>query len=153
MRRRLPADGSPMQGQLYQCQRCGEVETGSGKDQGFELPHSGGVRGRLDGMGTVLNLVAVIVALVGLAAALAHDGYLALLASAARRRAGGSTVAVYVRSRWPIAGVTTAIAVFALLLTGAGAFADVLAVLAGAGSGVVASQALQKTRERYRTGG
>ena len=103
-------------------------------------------------MGTVLHLVAVI-ALVGLVAAVAHDGYLALLASAARKRAGGGPVAQYVRSRWPIAGVTTAVALLALLLTSGGAFADVLAVLAGAGSGAVASQALQSTRQRYRTGG
>jgi len=101
----------------------------------------------------MLNVVAVIVALVGLVAALAHDGYLALLGSAARKRAGGEPVAQYVRSRWPVAGVTTGVALLALLLTSGGAFADVLAVLAGAGSGVVASQALQRTRQRYRTGG
>ncbi|HEY3258901.1 MAG TPA: hypothetical protein VGJ95_01305 [Pseudonocardiaceae bacterium] len=104
-------------------------------------------------MGAVLNLVAVLVALIGLVAAVAHDGYLALLYSAARKRAGGGPVAQYVRSRWPVAGVTTAVALVALVLTSGGAFADVLAVLAGAGSGVVASQALQSTRERYRTGG
>lgn len=101
----------------------------------------------------VLNLIAVIIALAGLIAALAHDGYLALLQSAARKRAGGGPVADYVRSRWPIAGATTAVALLALLLTSGGAFADVLAVLAGAGSGLVANQALQSTRQRYRTGG
>lgn len=111
------------------------------------------VHGRLNAMGTVLHLVAVIVALVGLVAAVAHDGYLALLASAARKRAGGEPVAQYVRGRWVVAGVTTAVALLGLLLTGGGAFADVLAVLAGAGSGVVASQALTSTRQRYRTGG
>ena|SRR5215216_4269650 len=104
-------------------------------------------------MGSVLHLVAVIVALVGLVAVLAHDGYLALLASAARKRAGGEPVARYVRSRYAIAGASTAVALLALLLTGGGAFADVLAVLAGAGSGVVATKALQDTRQRYRTGG
>jgi hypothetical protein len=101
----------------------------------------------------MLNLLAVLVAVLGLMAALAHDGYLALLASAARKRAGGGPVAEYVRSRWMIAGVTTAVAVFALLLTNGGAFADVLALLAGAGSGAVATQALQNTRQRFRTGG
>jgi len=102
---------------------------------------------------SVLHLVAVIVALVGLGAALAYDGYLALLGSAARKRAGGEPVARYVRGRWPVAGATTAVALLALLLTSGGGFADVLAVLAGAGSGVVATQALQGTRQRYRTGG
>jgi hypothetical protein len=101
----------------------------------------------------VLNLLAVLVALIGLVAAVAHDGYLALLLSAARKRAGGSPVAQYVRSRFPIAGVTTAVGLIALLLTSGGAFADVLAILAGGGSGVVAFQALQSTRQRYRTGG
>ena len=103
--------------------------------------------------GMLLHLLAVVVALLGLVAAVAHDGYLALLASAARKRAGGSPVAQYVRGRWPIAGVTTAVALLALLLTSGGAGADVLAILAGAGSGVVANRALQSTRQRYRTGG
>ncbi len=101
-------------------------------------------------MGAVLHLVAVIIALVGLAAALANDAYLALLGSAARKRAGGEPVAHYVRSRWPVAGVTTGVALIALLLTGGGAFADVLAIIAGVGSGAVAGQALQNSRQRYR---
>ena len=101
----------------------------------------------------MLHLLAVVVALIGLVAAVAHDGYLALLVSAARKRAGGGPVAQYVRSRWPIAGATTALALLALLLTNGGGFADVLALLAGGGSAVVATQALQGTRQRYRTGG
>lgn len=104
-------------------------------------------------MGAVLNVIAVVVALAGLVAAVAHDGYLALLQSAARKRAGGGPVAQYVRGRLPIAGVTTAVALLGLLLTSGGAFADVLALIAGVGSGVVATQALQSTRQRYRTGG
>lgn len=104
-------------------------------------------------MGSVLHLIALIVTLVGLVAAVAYDGYLALLGSAARKRAGGGPIATYVRSRLPIAGATTVVALIALLLTGGGAFADVLAILAGAGSGVVANRALQSTRQRYRTGG
>jgi len=104
-------------------------------------------------MGSVINLIALIVVLAGLAAVLVHDGYLALLASAARKRAGGEPVARYVRSRWRVAGVTTAAALVALLLTSGGGFADVLAILAGGGSGLVASRALQSTRQRYRTGG
>jgi hypothetical protein len=104
-------------------------------------------------MGTVLDLVAVVVALLGLLAALAHDGYLALLGSAARKRAGGSPIAQYVRSRYAVAGVTTAVALLALLLTRGGGFSDVLAIIAGGGSGLVAYQALQSTRQRYRSGG
>lgn len=97
--------------------------------------------------------MAFVVALVGLLAALAHDGYLALLGSAARKRAGGSPIAQYVRSRYPIAGVTTGVALVALLLTSGGGFADVLAIIAGGGSGLIAYQALQSTRQRYRRGG
>lgn len=103
-------------------------------------------------MGTVIHLLAVIVALIGLVAAVAHDGYLAMLASAARKRAGGGPVAQYVRSRWPIAGATTGVALLAMLMTSGNAFLDVLAIAAGAGSAVVSNQALQSTRQRYRTG-
>lgn len=125
----------------------------SGKVQGRGRPTAAGFRGRLGAMGMVLHLLAVVVALAGLVAAVANDGYLALLGSAARKRAGGSPIAQYVRGRWPVAGVTTAVALLALLLTGGPAFADVLAILAGGGSGAVAMQALQSTRQRYRTGG
>ncbi len=104
-------------------------------------------------MGSVLNLLAIIVTLIGLVAAVAHDGYLAMLASAARKRAGGGPVATYVRTRWPVAGVTTGVALLGLLMTSGNAFMDVLAIAAGAGSGLVANNALQETRKRYRTGG
>jgi hypothetical protein len=101
----------------------------------------------------VLNLIAVLAALAGLLAAAAHGGYLWMLGSAANRRAGGEPVGDYVRSRVPMAGVTLGVALLALLLTTGGAGADILAILAGAGSGVVAYQALQSTRTRYRSGG
>jgi hypothetical protein len=101
----------------------------------------------------VLNLIAVLAALAGLLAALAHGGYLAMLGSAANRRAGGEPVSQYVRSRIPVAGVTVGVALLALLLTTGGTGADILAIVAGAGSGVVSYQALQSTRTRYRSGG
>lgn len=100
-----------------------------------------------------LHLLAVVVALLSLVAAVAHDAYLALLSSAANKRAGGGPVAQYVRGRWPIAAGTTVVALLALLLTRGGGFADVLAILAGGAGATVASQALQSTRQRYRTGG
>ena len=100
----------------------------------------------------VLNLIAVLIAIASVLAALGHAGYLAMLNSAASKRAGGTPIAQYVRSRWPIAGVTTAGALLAWILTSGTGFADVLAILLAAGSGGVAVKALQSTQQRYRTG-
>ena len=100
----------------------------------------------------MLNLIAVLVAVVALLAALGHAGYLAMLNSAANKRAGGTPVAQYVRSRFPIAGVTTAGALLALILTSGSEFADVLAILLAAGAGGTAVKALESTQKRYRTG-
>jgi hypothetical protein len=101
----------------------------------------------------VLNVIAVLAALAGLLAAAAHGGYLAMLGSAANRRAGGDPISQYVRGRVPVAGVTLAVALLALLLSTGGTGADILAILAGAGSGVISYQALQTSRTRYRSGG
>jgi hypothetical protein len=104
-------------------------------------------------MDWLVNLIAVIVALASVLAALGHVGYLAMLNNAAGKRAGGAPVAQYVRSRWAVAGGTTAAALFAWLLTAGGPTLDVFAIIVAAGSGVMATKALQSTRDRYRTGG
>lgn len=104
-------------------------------------------------MGTVLHLIAVIAVIGGLLAVAAHDGYLALLGSAARRRGGGEPVAQYVRGRWTVAGVTTAGALLALALALGNDFSALLAIPVGAGSGMAATRALRSTRERFRSGG
>jgi hypothetical protein len=101
----------------------------------------------------VLNLIAVLAALAGLLAAVAHGGYLTMLGTAANRRAGGEPVNQYVRSRVPVAAVTLGVALLALLLATGGPAADILAILAGGGSGIVGYHALQSTRTRYRSGG
>ena len=100
----------------------------------------------------MLNLIAIVIAIVAVVATLAHVGYLAMLNSAAAKRAGGTPIAQYVRSRWPVAGVTTAGALLAWALTSGTGFADVLAILLAAGSGGVAAKALESTKNRYRTG-
>jgi len=99
----------------------------------------------------MLDLIALIVVIVALVGALAHVGYLALLNSAARRRAGGGPVTNYVTSRWPVAGVTTAGAVIAGLFSLGGGFLDVLAILLGAASGGVAIKALESTQKKYKS--
>ncbi|HEX4703342.1 MAG TPA: hypothetical protein VH352_14545 [Pseudonocardiaceae bacterium] len=101
----------------------------------------------------MFELIAVIIALAGLAAALAHDGYLYMLGSAANRRAGGGPIAEYVRSRWALAGGTTAAALLALLMAYGNGFTEVLAIIVAGGTGAVATKALQSTREKFRTGG
>lgn len=114
--------------------------------------------GREDGhtgrMGSIVNLIAVVITVVGLFAALGHAGYLALLGGAANKRAGGAPIAQYVRGRWPIAGGTAAAALLALLLTSSEAIpVDLIAALLGAGSGAFAVKSLRSTQDRYRTGG
>ncbi|WP_326568192.1 hypothetical protein VSH64_41540 [Amycolatopsis rhabdoformis] len=101
----------------------------------------------------MINVIAVIIAIASVLAALGHVGYLALLNNAAGKRAGGAPVAQYVRSRWMVAGGTTAASLLAWLITSGGPTADIIAIVIAVGSGAVATKALQSTRERYRSGG
>ncbi|MFF0146751.1 MULTISPECIES: hypothetical protein [Amycolatopsis] len=101
----------------------------------------------------MINLIAVIIAIASVLAALGHAGYLAMLGSAAGKRAGGAPVAQYVRSRWAIAGGTTAASLLAWLLTSGGTVSDVFAIIIAVGSGAVATKALQSTQAKYRSGG
>ncbi|WP_329071240.1 hypothetical protein [Amycolatopsis sp. NBC_01480] len=101
----------------------------------------------------MINVIAVIIAIASVLAALGHVGYLALLNNAAGKRAGGAPVAQYVRSRWAVAGGTTAASLLAWLLTSGGTTLDILAIIIAAGSGAVAMKSLQSTQTKYRSGG
>ncbi len=104
-------------------------------------------------MAPMLDPISVLVAWVGFIAAGAHVGYLALLGNAASKRAGGGPVADYVKSRWPIALITTGVGLVAILLSNSNIVFDLLAIAGGAGAGLVGFQALQSTRKRFRSGG
>ncbi|MBB5906199.1 hypothetical protein [Actinoalloteichus hymeniacidonis] len=99
----------------------------------------------------LINLIAIIVTLAGLAAAVGNGGYLAMLNSAAKQRAGGGPVADYVKGRFPQAAGIGGAALLALLLTNGGIPLDIVAIIVGAGSGVAATNALNSTRRRYQS--
>ncbi|SDY66838.1 hypothetical protein SAMN05421504_106319 [Amycolatopsis xylanica] len=101
----------------------------------------------------MINLIAILVAIAGVLATLGHLGYLAMLNNAANKRAGGAPIAQYVKSRWAIAGGTTAVSLVAWLFTAGGTGMDILAIILAAGSGAVATKSLQSTQARYRSGG
>jgi hypothetical protein len=102
-------------------------------------------------MGAAIGIIAFVIALVGLVAALGHVGYLAMLNSAARKRGASGQYAVdYVGGRWKVAGITSAVAAFGLLLTTGGIAPDVLGLLISGGAGVVAQQQLEATRKKFR---
>ncbi|WP_328606295.1 hypothetical protein OG943_41210 [Amycolatopsis sp. NBC_00345] len=101
----------------------------------------------------MINVIAIIIAIASVLAALGHVGYLALLNNAAGKRAGGAPVAQYVRSRWAVAGGTTAASLLAWLFTSGGTGLDIIAIIVAVGSGAVAMKSLQSTQTKYRSGG
>lgn len=103
-------------------------------------------------MTTAIGIVATLVALLGLLVALANLGYLGMLRNAAAKRgAAGAQLMDDIRGRLPVAGGAAAAALVGLLLTAGGPFADVCGLLLGAGGGVVARNALNATRARFRS--
>jgi hypothetical protein len=102
----------------------------------------------------VIGLIAGLIAIAGVLATLAHDGYLTMLGSAAKSKgASGAPVAQYVRSRWTLAGVTTIIALVGLLITAGGALSgDIIGALIAGGAGLAAANSLQGTRRQLNSG-
>lgn len=105
-------------------------------------------------MGAVVGLVAILVTIAAVLAAAGHAGYLALLTSAAKKRAGGQPAVEFARKRFPVAGVGLAVSLLALLISsGSGSIGwDVFAILLGGGSGIGSVKALQSTQARFRGG-
>lgn len=100
-------------------------------------------------MGTVVDLVAWIVALVGLLVSLGYGGYLFMLSSVAAKRPGASHLAADARRRIPAAGGIALGALVALLLTGADSVpVDIIGLLLGGGAGLLATNQLQAARKR-----
>ncbi len=100
-------------------------------------------------MGTVIDLIATIVAILGLLAAVGYGGYLVMLSSVANKRPGASHLATDARKRLPAAGGIALVGLVALLLTGADNVpVDVLGLLVGGGAGLLAVNQLQGARRR-----
>lgn len=101
----------------------------------------------------VVGLVAFLVTLVAFLAAAGHAGYLAMISTAAKKRAGGQPAVGFVKKRAPVAGVTVAVTLLAMLISQAsGVGADVFAILLGGGGGFASLKALQTTQTRFRKG-
>ncbi len=104
-------------------------------------------------MGTVVGLVAILITLAGVLVALGHSGYLAMLSSAARKRAGGEPAVDFAKKRMPIAGAGLIVTALALLMAlGGGVGTDIFAIVLGGGGGVASLKALQTTQTRFRAG-
>ncbi|HTI24186.1 MAG TPA: hypothetical protein VL652_24530 [Kutzneria sp.] len=99
-----------------------------------------------------MEFIAVIIALASLVAAVGYDGYLFMLGSAASRRAGGESIAQWVRSRWPQAGITTVAALLALLIASGGLFLEIIAIVVAVGAGGTALRGLQDARKQLNSG-
>ena len=98
-----------------------------------------------------MGLLAVVISIVALLAALANDGYLALLGSAAAKRPGASEIKGWVKGQVPPAAGATLATLLAWLLTNGGSVADTLAIVIAVAGGAVATRSLRSTQNRFPT--
>ncbi|PRZ42545.1 hypothetical protein CLV47_105167 [Antricoccus suffuscus] len=100
-------------------------------------------------MGFIINLIAVLVAIVGVLAVVADGAYLKLLDSVAKKRPGGEVTRKYVSKQWPAVGVAGAGSLVALLMTTGGSVMDVIAVLLALVAGGAAATQLKNVHRKY----
>lgn len=104
-------------------------------------------------MGAVIGLVAFLITLAALGVAAGHMGYLAMLNTAAKKRAGGQPAAEFARKRYPTAGIGLGVTAVALLIAlGGGVGADIFAILLGGAGGIGSLKALQSSQGKFRRG-
>ena len=98
----------------------------------------------------MIDVIAVIVAIVSLVAAIGAASY--LLQSAAKRRApAAARCSPTFRKRLPVVAAAVAGAALSMVLaTGDSTFADIVAIVLGGASGAVAGNALTSVRNEYR---
>lgn len=95
------------------------------------------------------DVIALVIAVSGLLAALANAGYLALLGSAASKRAGTAAITQHVKGRVPVAAGTSVAGLLAVLIADGSLAVNVLAVLLAVGGGTLATRSLQSTRSTF----
>lgn len=102
----------------------------------------------------IFGLIALIGALAGLVTALGHGGYVYMLSSVAKKRAGGEPVAKFARGRYGVAAAGIGAGVIGLLFTFGSSFGvDLVGLLIGLGTAAGSAKALQTSKEGLRLGG
>jgi len=100
-------------------------------------------------MGFIINLLAVLVAIVGVLAVVADGAYLKLLDSVAKKRPGGEVTRKYVSKQWPAVGVAGAGSLVALIMTSGGTVLDIIAILIALAAGGTAITHLKNIHKKY----
>jgi hypothetical protein len=103
-------------------------------------------------MGGAIDLITTLVCLISVLVTLGHDGYLFMLGSAAKKRAGGEPVGRMVRGRWPVALVATIAALLGWAISGGGIGWDIVGGAVAVISAYASVKALQTTKKKFLAG-